>query len=226
MLQPLLTVLDPHRELIGQIAGLLTVLQYLAGCFICADIYRRGSSKGVSPVRFIVGCSLSLLQLQYFLKLQSPTLIGTSICTLTFSVLYSLCYLWYTPVESRGALYKVLLTVGVPTAAIYAYGCQGDDAVITDRLGLIITVLALMFIALPLTQLGTIIRAKSTAGLPLPAIAASTGASILWLLYGLLIHNSFIVVQKIIALALCTLQLSLFIIYPATATAGQRKKQQ
>ncbi|XP_052867485.1 sugar transporter SWEET1-like isoform X1 [Anopheles cruzii] len=225
MLQSVLVGLDPHRELVGQIAGLLTVLQYLAGCFTCAEIHRRRSSEGVSPVRFIGGCSLSVLQLQYFRKLQSSSLVATSTCTLSFSVLYTLWFLWYTPAASRGPFYRKALGTTAVTAALCAYGSQAKDPVTLHRLGLIITVLALIFIALPLAQLRKVIRAKSTAALPLPAILASTGASVLWLVYGLLIRNSFIVLQKTIALALCAAQLCLFIIYPATGPSKGEKKQ-
>ncbi|XP_053659914.1 sugar transporter SWEET1-like [Anopheles marshallii] len=221
----LLAALEPHRERIGQVAGMLTVAQYIAGWFICNDIRRRRTSAGVSPLRFIGGCGLSILQLQYSQKLQAPALIWTSIITLTFSILYSLWFWWYTPANLRSSLYRLTTGAATITAGLYAYGAQGDSPEIMYRLGLVLTVLALAFIALPLVQLRTIIRAKSSAGLPLPAILASTGATILWLLYGLLINNTFIVVQKIIAMGLCTVQLSLFIIYPASK-ADERKKQQ
>uniref|UniRef100_A0A182XKC2 Sugar transporter SWEET n=1 Tax=Anopheles quadriannulatus TaxID=34691 RepID=A0A182XKC2_ANOQN len=217
---PLLAGLEAHRERIGQAAGLLTVAQYLAGWFICSDIRRRGTSAGVSPLRFIGGCGLSILQLQYSEKLQAPALIWTSIFTLAFSLLYSLWFWWYTPPSGRGALYRLTATVATVTAGLYAYGAQGDGPDVMYRLGMVLTVLALAFIALPLAQLRSIIRAKSSAGLPLPAILASTGATVLWLLYGMLINNTFIVVQKIIAMGLCTVQLSLFIIYPASTGSG------
>ncbi|XP_040161022.1 sugar transporter SWEET1-like [Anopheles arabiensis] len=222
----LLAGLEAHRERIGQAAGLLTVAQYLAGWFICSDIRRRGTSAGVSPLRFIGGCGLSILQLQYSEKLHAPALIWTSIFTLAFSLLYSLWFWWYTPPSGRGALYRLTAAVASVTAGLYAYGAQGDGPDVMYRLGMVLTVLALAFIALPLAQLRSIIRAKSSAGLPLPAILASTGATVLWLLYGLLINNTFIVVQKIIAMGLCTVQLSLFIIYPASTSSGGEKKKQ
>uniref|UniRef100_A0A182XWL8 Sugar transporter SWEET n=1 Tax=Anopheles stephensi TaxID=30069 RepID=A0A182XWL8_ANOST len=221
----LLAGLEPYRERIGQAAGFLTVAQYVAGWFICNDIRRRGTTVGVSPVRFIGGCGLSILQLQYSQKLQAPALIWTSIITLTFSILYSLWYCWFTPRSLRSSFYRLTIGTATVTAGLYAYGAQGDSPEVMYRLGMVLTMLALAFIALPLAQLRSIIRAKSSAGLPLPAILASTGATILWLLYGLLINNTFIVVQKIIAMGLCMVQLSLFIIYPAAKADGKGKKQ-
>ncbi|XP_053669987.1 sugar transporter SWEET1-like [Anopheles nili] len=221
----MLTELEPYRERIGQAAGLLTVVQYLAGWFICSEIRRRGTSAGVSPLRFIGGCGLSILQLQYSQKLQAPALIWTSIFTLSFSVLYTLWYWWYTPIGRRRPFYRLAFGMGAITIGLLAYGAQGNSPEIMHRLGMVLTVLALGFIALPLAQLGSVISAKSSAGLPLPAILASTGATILWLVYGLLINNTFIVVQKIIAMGLCTAQLSLFVIYPASGTVERKKKQ-
>ncbi|KFB53393.1 AGAP003358-PA-like protein [Anopheles sinensis] len=225
MAHEVLAALHPHRELIGQAAGLLTVSQYLAGWFICAEIRRRGTTTGFSPLRFVGGVGLSLLQLQYSLKLQASALIWTSIATLLCSVFYSGWYFQFTPVEVRAPFYRLAVTTSTITVGILAYGSQNDSPLVMFRLGLVLTVLALAFIALPLAQLGNVIREKSSASLPLPAILASTGASILWLVYGLLIENSFIVVQKIIALGLCTAQLSLFIVYPAAGSVDKKKKQ-
>uniref|UniRef100_A0A182QYG3 Sugar transporter SWEET n=1 Tax=Anopheles farauti TaxID=69004 RepID=A0A182QYG3_9DIPT len=218
--------LEPYRERIGQAAGFLTVAQYLAGWFICTAIRRKGTSAGVSPLRFIGGCGLSILQVQYSQKLQAPALVWTGIFTLIFSLLYSVWFWWYTPTNLRGPFFRLAAGTTAVTAGLCAYGAQDNSPEVMYRLGMVLTALALGFIALPLAQLRTIIRAKSSAGLPLPAILASTGATILWLLYGLLINNTFIVVQKAIAMVLCTVQLSLFIIYPASASTGERKKTQ
>uniref|UniRef100_A0A182NSS6 Sugar transporter SWEET1 n=1 Tax=Anopheles dirus TaxID=7168 RepID=A0A182NSS6_9DIPT len=193
-LSAVLAGLEPYRERIGQAAGLLTVTQYLAGWFICTAIRRQGTSAGVSPLRFIGGCGLSILQVQYSQKLQAPALVWTGIFTLLFSAIYSVWFWWYTPANLRRPFYRLAVGTTAATAGLYAYGAQGDSPEVMYRLGMVLTALALAFIALPLAQLGTIIRAKSSAGLPLPAILASTGATILWLLYGLLINNTFIVV--------------------------------
>lgn len=165
----------------------------------------------------------------YSQKLQAPALIWTGVFTLIFSIVYSVWFWWYTPRQLRAPFYRLAVGATAVTAGLCAYGAQDNSPEVMFRLGMLLTALALGFIALPLMQLRAIIRAKSSAGLPLPAILASTGATILWLLYGLLINNTFIVVQKCIAMVLCTVQLSLFIIYPATpavATGSESKKKQ
>ena len=97
--------------------------------------------------------SSSILQLQYSEKLHAPALIWTSIFTLAFSLLYSLWFWWYTPPSGRGALYRLTAAVATVTAGLYAYGAQGDGPDVMYRLGMVLTVLALAFIALPLAQL-------------------------------------------------------------------------
>uniref|UniRef100_A0A182J476 Uncharacterized protein n=1 Tax=Anopheles atroparvus TaxID=41427 RepID=A0A182J476_ANOAO len=148
MTYDVLDSLQPHRELIGQVAGLLTVSQYLAGWFICADIRHRGITTGVSPLRFIGGSGL-----QYSLKLHSSALIWTSICTLVCSLFYSSWFLWYTPNGARSPFYRLAVVTSAVTAGVFAYGSQNDSPLVMFRLGLMLTVLALAFIALPLAQL-------------------------------------------------------------------------
>lgn len=58
MLEALSEVLQPYKELVGNAAAIVTVLQMFSGCFVCNDIRRKGTSEGFSPMPFIGGCAL------------------------------------------------------------------------------------------------------------------------------------------------------------------------
>lgn len=43
----------PYKELVGGIASVVTIAQFFSGVFMCKDIYRRKTTKGVSAVPFV-----------------------------------------------------------------------------------------------------------------------------------------------------------------------------
>lgn len=47
--------LQPYKDLIGQIASIVTIGQFFSGVFICKDIYKNGTTKGISAIPFIGG---------------------------------------------------------------------------------------------------------------------------------------------------------------------------
>lgn len=50
--------LMPYRDVIGNVAGMLTIAQFLSGCFTCNKIRLKGSSEGFSALQFVFGCGL------------------------------------------------------------------------------------------------------------------------------------------------------------------------
>lgn len=50
--------LQPYKELVGEVASYVTIAQFFSGVFVCRDIYKKGTSKGVSPMPFIGGVTM------------------------------------------------------------------------------------------------------------------------------------------------------------------------
>lgn len=48
-------ILQPYKELVGTVAGIVTTGQMFSGSFICYDIYKQGNTKGTSIMVFIGG---------------------------------------------------------------------------------------------------------------------------------------------------------------------------
>lgn len=48
-------VLQPYKEIIGQVASVVTSVQMLSGAALCNDIRKRNSSKGFSALPFLGG---------------------------------------------------------------------------------------------------------------------------------------------------------------------------
>lgn len=222
-MEALSQALQPYKELVGNVAAIVTVLQMFSGAFVCNDIRRKGSSDGFSPMPFIGGCGLTILFLQHALLMNDPAMIRANVVGFAISVVYSVFFYLYTPRQSKGDFWKQLGIAGAITAAIVGYAKIENPEVVEDRFGLIITVLMLMLIAQPLFGLPEIIRKKSTEGLPFAMILSGTVVGCMWLLYGIILNNTFVILQNLAAVSLSGVQLALFVIYPSKDL--KKKKQ-
>lgn len=217
--------LMPYLDGIGKVAGLLTVCQFLSGCFLCNSIRQRGTSEGSSALQFVLGCGLTVLQLRYSLMLDAEAMIRTSVVTFAICVVYTMWFAAYTPRGKRRMdLWQLILQTMLVVGALLMYSGFEDPYKVEFRFGVVVTGLTLGYMGLPLLKLCQVIRRETTEGLPLPVILASSGASVLWLLYGIILDNPFIIIQKTIAVGICTAQLSLFVLYPRTARERRRRR--
>lgn len=222
-MESLSRALQPYKELVGNVAAFVTVLQMFSGCFVCNDIRKKGSSDGFSPMPFIGGCGLTVLFLQHALLMNDPAMIRANLVGLGISVVYSTFFYLYTPKQSKGDFWKQLGMAGAVTVALLAYAQIENAELVEDRFGLIITVLMLMLIAQPLFGLPEIMRKKSTEGLPFAMILSGTVVGSMWLLYGIILNNTFVILQNVAGVTLSGIQLALFVIYPSKDS--KKKKQ-
>ncbi|XP_012269475.1 sugar transporter SWEET1 [Athalia rosae] len=205
--------LEDYKEIVETSAAVMTMAQMFAGVFICKDIYLKGTAKGFDPMPFIGGTGMGVLMLQYALILKDSTMINVNVFGIVLNVMYYLFYYTYTPnkTETLALTGKVVALVAV----ILGYAQVENPENIEYRFGIIVTALMFTLIAAPLFNLGEIIKTKSSASLPFPLIFMATIVTFLWLLYGLIIDNGFIIFQNAVGFTLSATQLSLFVIYPS-----------
>lgn len=205
--------LEDYKELVGSCAFVCTIAHMLSGTLICKDIYRKGSSRGFDPMPFLGGVGMCILILRYALIVGDPAMISVNVFGLLTNAIYTAVYFSYSP-DRKETLALIGKAAGIVTALL-AYSQMEDPEKIEFRFGLIVTALFLLLIGSPLLHLKEIIRMKSTEILPFPLIFMGTIVSSLWLLYGLIINDVFIIFQNSVGFGLSLTQLSLFAIYPS-----------
>ncbi|CAG9095559.1 unnamed protein product [Plutella xylostella] len=220
-MEALSTLLQPYKEIVGTVAGVVTVGQMFSGSFICLDVRRQGHTRGVSIMPFIGGFIMSVINLKYGFILRDDTMINVNFFGLALNMLYLMLYFHYSQEKVR--VWAQMGCGGAVSAAMIGYAQMEDPKLVEYRFGLIITAFMFYLIASPLFNLGNIIKNKSTEGMPFPIILSGTVVTFMWLLYGVILNNTFIVVQNIVAFALCSFQLALFAIYPAKPKRGKPK---
>jgi len=176
-----------------------------------------------SVVPFLWGTVFGILNLQFGFILNDATTIRVNLFGVALSLVYLYCFYKYTKQEEKGKLFQsVSVAVGFLVAAL-SYVKYEKPELIEYRFGILLTIVLFYLIGAPLFQLKKIIRNKSTHGLPLPMIATGTVVSSLWMLYGFALNNPTIAFQNVVAVAICLIQLSLFVVYPSTPPAPKAK---
>ncbi|XP_012226760.1 sugar transporter SWEET1 isoform X1 [Linepithema humile] len=211
-------VLEEYKEFIGKFAMIVTMLQMSSGVFICKDIYKKGTSKGVDPMPFLGGIGLCILMLRYALMLGDFTMIVVNLFGLATSLSYMIWYYHFT--SNTQKVHKLIFKITIFVLMLIGYAQIEDSTKIEYRFGIVVTVLLLLLIGAPLVHISDVIKTKNTEILPFPLIFMGTFVSFLWLLYGFSIDNIFVIFQNAVGLALNVAQLSLFIIFPSKKSQG------
>lgn len=215
-------VLQPYKDLVGSIAAIVTMGQMFSGTFMCWDIYKQGNTRGLPSTPFLGGIVMSIINLKYGYILRDDTMIQVNFFGLGLNIIYVLIYFNYT--EEKVKTWAHIGISGAISAALLGYAEMEDPKLVEYRLGLIITAFMFFLIASPLFSLNDIIKNKSTEGLPFPMILSGTVVTFMWLLYGIILRNQFLVIQNVVALVLCSIQLSLFVIYPSKPKGSEKVK--
>ncbi|XP_063983576.1 sugar transporter SWEET1 [Diachasmimorpha longicaudata] len=215
--------LQDYKQLVGNSAAICTMAHMLSGTLVCWNIYLKGTSDGSDPMPFIGGIAMGFLMLQYSFILKDPAMLSVNIFGLATSIIYVVVFYIYSSKKNEisTTIVKMLSVVG--TLMIYAK--MENPVVLEFRWGILTTLALFMLIAAPLANLGQVIRTKSTEVLPFPMIAMGTLVSALWLLYGVIIDNSFIILQNVVGIGLYIIQLSLFVIYPSKPASDKPEKK-
>lgn len=59
-------VLQPYKDIVGQLTTVVTVIQMLSGTFLCWDIYKQGSTRGIGITPLLGGLVLYVLFLEFY----------------------------------------------------------------------------------------------------------------------------------------------------------------
>ncbi|CAG0914633.1 unnamed protein product [Notodromas monacha] len=190
------------------------------------DIAKKRNVGGNTCVPFLCSMLGSAFWFKY------ATLIGynpTMIIVNTMAIVMNSGYLWiyYLFCGRKPLVHRYLMAILALIATTYWY----VDYVLEDRedarckLGLIACCISVLFTASPLVLIGHVIETRSTEALPLLLIASTFLVSVLWLLYGMVLGDTFVTesptgsfialqVQNGISVVFGLVQLALFAIYP------------
>ncbi|CAH1156200.1 unnamed protein product [Phaedon cochleariae] len=224
-MEALSQTLQPHKEFVGQVASIVTIAQFFSGVFVCKDIYKKGTTKGTPATPFIGGIVIGSLMLKHGLLLNDAAMLQVNIAAILLNIIYTVFYYLYSPEKYKDVLKP--LGIGATLIAIFlGYAEWEEPSNLEYRYGLIVTILMLLLLGSPLLDVKEIIQKQDASAIPFPLTFMGTIVTFLWLLYGVILLNDFMIIQNVIGFALCLVQLILIFRYPGrpTVPTGQKTK--
>lgn len=199
-------------------------------------------------IRFILFSYRTGLVTRFGVILNDETTIKVNLFGVMLNIAY-ICYFYiYTNnVKEKTLVWAQMGYAGAFLAALYAYTVFEYPENLPFRFGMILTAVLFYFVGSPLLGLvssliicfkifitfsnyrnlfnkqGEIIRKKSTEGMPFPIIMSGSIISFLWLLYGIVMREGFVVFQNVVILLMSAVQLSLFAIFPSAPQVSNGK---
>ncbi|CAH0718730.1 unnamed protein product, partial [Brenthis ino] len=217
-------ILQPYKDPVAIITRIVTMSQMFSGAFVCLEIYKQGSTKEMGIMHFLGGLMMGVLNLKFGFILRDDTMIQVNFFGVTLSIIYLIVFYTY----SKHKLVENWLKTGAALAVcvgLIVYAEMEDPKLIKNRFGSIISAFVFYLIASPLLNLKYIIKNKSTEGMPFPMILSGTVVTFMWLLYGIILKNKFIVFQNMVAFSSCVFQLALFVVYPSKPKSKAKAKK-
>ncbi|XP_076266815.1 sugar transporter SWEET1-like [Rhynchophorus ferrugineus] len=219
-------ILQPYRDIVGEVASYVTIAQFFSGILLCRDIYKKGSTKGFVATPFIGGLTLGVLMLKYGLLLSDPASIKVNLVAIVLNILYLLVFYQYNNNRTQDVL-KPLGYATTVVAVLLGYAEVESPDKIEFRFGLIVNGFLLALIAFPLFGVREIIAKRDASSIPVLMTFMSTLVTFMWLLYGIILRNTLMVIPNIIGLLLCTVQFTLLALYGSKppSKSGKNKKK-
>ncbi|XP_060531745.1 sugar transporter SWEET1 [Cylas formicarius] len=211
--------LQPYKQVIGSVAMYVTIAQFLTGGAICWEIYNKKSSKGYSATPFIGGIAIGILMVKYGYLLSDQITINVNVVAILFNSIWAAIYYQYS--ENKWEEFGKPTSYAVALVAVFlGYAAVEDPKHLEFRYSFLTTILMLLLLGAPLTGLKEIIEKKDASTIPLPMTFMAALVTFLWLLYGIILNNTFMVVQNVIAFGICVTQLVLIALYPKRINAS------
>ncbi|RHY21746.1 hypothetical protein DYB32_009716, partial [Aphanomyces invadans] len=143
-------------------------------------------------------------------------LVATNVVGMTLSGYYLVVIYTHAGTYRGTAAKKIVFTLGlVSSAVVYAvYGTHMHVHHVATHIGYAGIAVCTLMVASPLSSVGTVFKHKSAASLPFKMITAGIACSFLWLSFGVLIHDMFVIAPNAVNLVLGLFQLVLCFVYP------------
>ncbi|KAF1325155.1 3-like protein, partial [Globisporangium splendens] len=141
-------------------------------------------------------------------------LVVTNVVGVGFSLFYTVAF--YQITNARGAVLKKILVTYAALLAFVLYPVYSDEPAqdVQDHVGYMAVGIAAIMFASPLAVVREVIATRNAAIMPFTLIAAGVLNCLLWLTYGLILADSFVIAPNLVNLILGVTQLMLFFVFP------------
>ncbi|KAJ8752632.1 hypothetical protein K2173_005521 [Erythroxylum novogranatense] len=207
---------NPWIFTFGLLGNMVSFVVFLAPIPTFLRIFKKKSTEGFHSIPYIAAMFSAMLWLYYASHKPNTFLLITINSVGCFiETIYIVVYITFAPKKAkRFTLISLIMInfVGFGSIILITELCIKASYRVTV-LGWICMVLAISVFAAPLSVMRLVIRTRSVEFMPFYLSFFLTLSAIMWLFYGLLLKDLYIVVPNILGFVLGVLQMLLYVIY-------------
>ncbi|TYZ60510.1 hypothetical protein PybrP1_009288 [[Pythium] brassicae (nom. inval.)] len=190
----------------------------LAACYMFASlmpdiraVQRAGSTGNLQLLPLLaMAANCACWGLYGVLRRDFFPLMATNAVGLGFALFYVAVYYRHSP-SPRAVMLKCAATVtALALLTLYALASPEPQSVVQDHVGYASMAVCAVMFASPLAKVREVLATRNASLMPFALVAAGFVNSLLWLLYGLILDDSFVITPNLVNLFLGALQLALF----------------
>ena len=102
--------LDQYKEIVGNVATIITIINFLVGSQVCYGFFKKKTTGDVSGLTFLVGVMMTFSWWSYGRIVSDSSITLVNGVGLILQTLYSICYYVYTN-QRADTTKKTILTV-------------------------------------------------------------------------------------------------------------------
>lgn len=206
--------LEAWKDVVGNIATITTIVQFLVGTQVCAGFYRNKTTGDTSGLTFLVGVVMTFAWYSYGRLIGDPSIQLVNAIGLVLQTMYSLCFYVFTPLKFETGRKMVLTVVFVALVQLYI-NYEEDLPTAQLRLGLLCSSMAVAYCSAPLASVQHVFNTGSTQAMPFYLILATVAVTGQWTVYGVIIQDTFVLVPNMLGCVVASFQLALFAYFPS-----------
>jgi len=193
----------------------VTVLNFLMGIPILLQIHKRGNTDEISSFPFLITLISNNFWIRYGVLRNEVAIWGPNCIGLYLYIVYTCVYIYYTR-KKLWILVKLLViyTIILSVLCLVHFQCKKSYESTTTGMGMLAACVQVVTFGAPIANMVTVVKNHHCNTMPLPLILFSTVVSSLWLAFGILTSDLWVIIPNSLGLFLLLAQLSLFLVFP------------
>lgn len=147
-------------------------------------------------------------------------LTATNAVGLAFALFYLVVYQRHAPSPRSVLLKSAATAAGIALLTLYALASPEPAQAVQEHVGYAAMAVCAVMFASPLAKLREVLATRNAALMPFALIVAGFVNSLLWLLYGLILEDAFVIAPNLVNLFLGALQLALIAAFTKPSATG------
>ncbi|XP_066249483.1 sugar transporter SWEET1 [Euwallacea similis] len=205
---------DNLKNILATTASICSVLQFLSGTVTCQKIVRNKSTGESSSFPFVSGCLSTSLWLRYGFLIQDTSIILVNTIGVSLFVSYVVVFFLYS-LKKLHVLRQFLCSLLFLVFVLMKIHQTEELQVAHSFLGRVCMMVTILFFAAPFATIIHVIKVKNTDSLPYHMIVSTFIVCLQWMIYGVLLQDTFVQIPNFLGCILSGIQLSFFVIYPS-----------